>query len=137
MSDLKILVVDDDPTSRLLLERRLEAAEYEIESVQNGAEAYALISKHHFDVVLTDLKMPGDIDGMAVLEATKAKNSRSEVILVTAHASVDNAVEAMRKGAADYLQKPINFDELRAPTICGKPWISPKRMPARPFRTWN
>lgn len=112
MKDLKILVVDDDPITLLLLEKRLKTEEYEIETARNGTEAFDLISDNHYDVVLTDLKMPGGMDGIGVLEATKTKNSRTEVILITAYASVDNAVEAMQKGAADYLQKPINFDEL-------------------------
>lgn len=56
--------------------------------------------------------MPGGVDGIGVLEAVKEKYSRTEVILITAFASVENAVEAMKKGAADYLQKPINFDEV-------------------------
>ena len=73
---------------------------------------YSIISEHSFDVVLTDLMMPGGVDGIGVLEAVKEKYSRTEVILITAYASVDNAVEAMKKGATDYLQKPINFDEL-------------------------
>jgi len=56
--------------------------------------------------------MPGGVDGIGVLEAVKDKYTRTEVILLTAFASVENAVKAMKKGAADYLQKPINFDEL-------------------------
>ena len=57
--------------------------------------------------------MPGGIDGIGVLEAAKEKNKDTEVILITAFGSVNNAVQAMKKGAADYLQKPINFDELK------------------------
>jgi two-component system, OmpR family, response regulator len=112
MKDLKILVVDDDPITLLLLEKRLKAKGYEIKTARNGTEAFDLISNNHYDVILTDLKMPGGMDGIGVLEATKAKNSRTEVILITAYASVDNAVAAIQKGAVDYLQKPINFDEL-------------------------
>ena len=103
MKDLTILVVDDDPITLLLVEKRLKAEEYAIETALNGTEAFDLISNNHYDVVLTDLKMPGGMDGIGVLEAIKTKNSRTEVILITAYASVDNAVEAMQKGAADYL----------------------------------
>ncbi|MEA2038527.1 MAG: response regulator [Thermodesulfobacteriota bacterium] len=112
MNNLKILVVDDDPATVSLLERRLKNAGYEIETADNGAEAVRLISKCHFDVVLTDLMMPGGLDGMGVLEAARQMSNRTEVILITAYASVDNAVEAMKKGATDYLQKPVNCDEL-------------------------
>ena len=113
MNSLKILVVDDDPSSRLLLQKWLEKEEMDVETVANGTEAVALIEKYYYDVVLTDLMMPGSIDGIGVLEAAIGKHDgKTEVILITAFASVENAVEAMRKGAADYLQKPINHDEL-------------------------
>ncbi|OEU72784.1 MAG: hypothetical protein BA864_08565 [Desulfuromonadales bacterium C00003093] len=112
MKNLKILIVDDDPVTRLLLNKKLKMAEYEFETAENGVEALNILSKCGFDVVLTDLMMPGGVDGIGVLEAVKEKYTRTEVILLTAFASVENAVEAMKKGAADYLQKPINFDEL-------------------------
>ncbi|MBL7179911.1 MAG: response regulator, partial [Desulfobacterales bacterium] len=63
MNNLKILVVDDDPITLLLLEKRLQKEECAIEIAKNGTEAIALISKHYFDVVVTDLKMPGGLDG--------------------------------------------------------------------------
>jgi len=112
MKNLKILIVDDDPVTRLLLNKKLKMAEYELETAENGVEALNILSKCGFDVVLTDLMMPGGVDGIGVLEAVKEKYTRTEVILLTAFASVENAVKAMKKGAADYLQKPINFDEL-------------------------
>ncbi len=112
MKDLKILFVDDDPVTRKLMKIKLKMAEYELETAENGVEALNILAKRGFDVVLTDLMMPGGVDGIGVLEAVKEKYSRTEVVLLTAFASVENAVEAMKKGAADYLQKPINFDEL-------------------------
>jgi len=112
MNNLRILVVDDDPVTRLLLEKRLKNEDYEVETAEDGIEAVDLISKRYYDVVLTDLVMPGGVDGIGVLEAARARSDRTEVILITAYASVDNAVAAMKKGAADYLQKPINLDEL-------------------------
>ena len=71
-----------------------------------------MISAKHYDVVLTDLMMPGGVDGIGVLESAKENNLKTEVVLITAHGSIDNAIVAMKKGAVDYLQKPINFDEL-------------------------
>jgi DNA-binding NtrC family response regulator len=112
MTSLKILVVDDDPVTRTLLGKRLIHEEYAVETAENGMVAIEKMAQQFFDVVLTDLVMPGGVDGIGVLEEAKRINIKTEVVLITAHASVDNAIEAMKKGAADYLQKPINFDEL-------------------------
>jgi len=112
MNNFRILVVDDDPVTRLLLEKKLTKADYEVSTAESGTKAIDLLSRQYFDVVLTDLMMPGGVDGIGVLESAQSKYSRTEVILITAYASVDNAVEAMKKGATDYLQKPINFEEL-------------------------
>jgi len=112
MKQLKILAVDDDPFTLKMLDKKLVKEGYDIETAQNGIEAGKLISQTFYDIIITDLVMPGGVDGMDVLEAAKAKNKETEVILLTAHASVENAVEAMRKGAADYLKKPVNFYEL-------------------------
>jgi two-component system OmpR family response regulator len=112
MQSLKILIVDDDPVTRSLLSKRLTKAEYEVEAAEDGVAAVRLIAKNYYDVVLTDLMMPGGVDGIGVLESAKENNLKTEVILITAHGSIDNAIVAMKKGAVDYLQKPINFDEL-------------------------
>ena len=112
MNQLKILVVDDDPTTRTILEKKLKKVGHGVETANSGEEAVGFISKYTYDVIITDLMMPGGVDGIGVLEKTKAMHNRTDVILVTAHATINNAVEAMKKGAVDYLQKPINFDEL-------------------------
>lgn len=112
MKNLSILVVDDDPVIRRLLEERLKNAEYQVMVAEDGYQAEVLLKQEYFDVVLTDLVMPGDIGGIEVLEITKDLHPNTEVLLITAHSSVDTAVAAMKKGAADYLEKPINFDEL-------------------------
>jgi DNA-binding NtrC family response regulator len=112
MQSLKILVVDDDPVTRSLLTKRLAKADYEVELAENGIDAVRMIAAKHYDVVLTDLMMPGGVDGIGVLESAKENNLKTEVVLITAHGSIDNAIVAMKKGAVDYLQKPINFDEL-------------------------
>jgi DNA-binding NtrC family response regulator len=112
MNNLKILVVDDDPVTRTLLQKRLTKEAYEVFTANDGVTAVDHITHEFYDVILTDLMMPGGLDGIAVLEAAKKKNIKTEVILITAHASLDNAIEAMKKGASDYLQKPINLDEL-------------------------
>ena len=112
MQTLTILVVDDDPVTRSLLAKKLAKVEYEVETAESGVDAVRRIAEHQYDVVLTDLMMPGGIDGIGVLECAKENSIKTEVILITAHASIDNAIIAMKKGATDYLQKPINFDEL-------------------------
>ena len=112
MQVLKILVVDDDPVTRSLLKKRLSKLDYEVETAESGVDAIRMISNTYYDVVLTDLMMPGGIDGIGVLETAKESSLKTEVILITAHGSIDNAIVAMKKGATDYLQKPINLDEL-------------------------
>ena len=112
MQSLKILVVDDDSVTRSLLSKRLAKADYEVTTAASGVEAVRLLAAEYYDVVLTDLMMPGGVDGIGVLESAKENHLKTEVILITAHGSIDNAIVAMKKGAADYLQKPINFDEL-------------------------
>ncbi len=112
MENVRILIVDDDPVTRLLLKKTLTKADYEVVLAENGSQAIEHILGSHFDVVITDLIMPGGLDGIDVLEKVKSKNSDTEVFLLTAHATVDTAVTAMKKGAADYLQKPINIEEL-------------------------
>lgn len=112
MNKLSILVVDDDPVTLNVIEKRLVKAGYEVETAKSGDEAVEFVVRRCFDVVVTDLMMPGGMDGIDVLDASKIKCNETEVILITGHATVDNAVEAMKKGAIDYLQKPVNFDEL-------------------------
>lgn len=112
MQALKILVVDDDPVTRSLLTKRLSKIDFEVETAESGVDALRMISNSYYDVVLTDLMMPGGVDGIGVLESAKEGNLKTEVILITAHGTIDNAIVAMKKGATDYLQKPINLDEL-------------------------
>ncbi len=112
MTSLTILVVDDDPVTQTLLTKRLVREEHAVDTAENGLVAIEKMAAQFYDVVLTDLMMPGGVDGIGVLEEAKRIHIKTEVILITAHASVENAIEAMKKGAVDYLQKPINFDEL-------------------------
>lgn len=112
MKNLTILIVDDDPVIRRLLQQRLAREHHQVSTAENGQVAESLLEQHYYDVVLTDLMMPNSLDGIAVLELVKQRHPKTEVVLITAHSSVDSAVEAMKKGATDYLEKPINFDEL-------------------------
>ena len=112
MKQMSILVADDDPVIRRLLERRLGESGYDVTVASDGMEAARLLDQEHFDVVITDLVMPGDIGGIELLQVAKDRDISTEVIVITAYSSIDTAVEAMKKGAVDYLEKPINFDEL-------------------------
>ncbi len=112
MNNLTILVVDDDPVIKRLLGQRLVKEDYTVLLAEDGYKAEKILKENHVDVVLTDLMMPGEISGIEVIDIAKDLDRNIEVILITAHSSVDTAVEAMKKGAADYLEKPINFTEL-------------------------
>ena len=112
MCALHALVVDDESSARMLLERGVANAGFIVDSAQDGAQATNMIQENFYDLVVTDLMMPGEVDGVGVLEAAKARSIRTSVVLITGHASVETAVEAMKKGADDYLQKPIHLDEL-------------------------
>ena len=112
MNTMTILVADDDPVIRKLFNKRISDAGYEVMVAADGAEAAKLLDAMPFDVVITDLVMPGEIGGIELLKIAKGKSADIEVIVITAHSSVDTAVDAMKKGAVDYLEKPVNFDEL-------------------------
>ncbi len=112
MKQMSILVADDDPVMRRLLEKRLTENGYQVTVVSNGMEAASLLDSNHFDVVITDMVMPGDLGGIELLQVVKERDVATEVIVITAYSSIDTAVEAMKRGAADYLEKPINFEEL-------------------------
>ncbi len=112
MQPLKILVIDDDVDMREYAEVLLKRAHHEIVSFSSGDEAVDYIDNNEFDVALTDLMMPGSNDGLAVLKKVKEKDSTLAVVIMSAYASIDSAIEAMRAGADDYLCKPFNNDEL-------------------------
>lgn len=106
-----ILIVEDDFRMRLLVHELLEKEGYTVAATGDGQDAVRILTENPFDVVLTDLKMPG-LDGMGILTASKEVNPDSPVIVMTAYATVDSAVRAMRNGAYDYIQKPFDPDEL-------------------------
>jgi len=101
-----ILVVDDEPAFRLFVGTVLRDAGYDVTAAQNGTEALTLLGTRHFHLVLTDLKMP-DVSGIEILEAVRRDAPETPVILITAFGTIESAVEATRKGAADYLLKPL------------------------------
>jgi DNA-binding NtrC family response regulator len=107
----RILVVDDEQHQRDILQMILESEGYETVTAGNGRNALQLLHDDTFDVVLTDLKMP-DISGIELLTDVLRSQPWLCVVLMTAHGSIDSAVDAMRKGAFDYLTKPLEKDEM-------------------------
>ncbi|WP_437280672.1 sigma-54 dependent transcriptional regulator [Sorangium sp. So ce375] len=107
----KILVVDDQRNMRTTLAMMLRGAGYEVDEAADGSQGADLGAKGAYDVVLTDLRM-GGFDGIGVLRAVKESNANTEVIVMTAYGTIESAVEAMRLGAFDYIQKPFSEQEL-------------------------
>jgi ATP-dependent Lon protease len=108
----QVLVVDDEEIARTNLEYILRKEGHQVSTAANGMEALDQVKAHDFDVVLTDLKME-KMDGIQLLESVKQVSPHTEIIMVTGYATVATAVDALRKGAAHYLSKPIKLDELR------------------------
>lgn len=111
MKGLSILLVDDEPLMRLSMVDALEAVGYDVHAAASGTEGVEAIRQKQFDLVITDLRLPG-ADGMTVLKAAKDKAAETEVVVITAHGSVETAVGAMKMGAVDYITKPFQMDEL-------------------------
>lgn len=109
---MRILVVDDQKRNAEMLRQMLTTWGHAVEAVTNGSDALTLLREGHpFDLVITDLAMP-EMTGLQLLAEIKMFDSSMAVMLLTAFGTVQTAVDAMRKGAYDYLEKPINFDEL-------------------------
>lgn len=107
-----ILVVDDEISMREFLELMLSKEGYQITCAQNGRTAAAQIEKNAYDLILCDIRL-GDISGLDVLRKAKAANPNTIVIMISAYATAENAVEAMNEGAYDYLPKPFDNKELK------------------------
>ncbi|GAB4151727.1 MAG: sigma-54 dependent transcriptional regulator [Planctomycetota bacterium] len=103
---LRILLVEDEPTIALTLGDDLEAEGHEVVRVGDGKEAIELLGQRSFDCVITDVRLPG-ADGLEVLRAAKRARPGTEVLVMTAYATIEHVVEAMREGADDYIQKPF------------------------------
>lgn len=103
---MRVLLVEDEQTIAVTLTDDLEAAGHDVEHVADGAAAIAGLKRKSYDVVITDVRLPG-ADGLEVLQAAKQARPDTEVLMMTAYATVEHAVEAMRLGADDYIQKPF------------------------------
>jgi len=108
---LDILLVDDEPSIRLVVGDTLRDAGHRVVLAADGGEALSLVSSRGFDVVVTDIRLP-KADGMTIFRRVKQERPQTDVILITAHGAVSDAVEALKEGAFDYLTKPFDPDEL-------------------------
>jgi DNA-binding NtrC family response regulator len=111
MASETLLVVDDDPLIRGSLYEMLQGKGYQVEMASDGREALSHLGKRSFNLVLTDWKMP-EVDGFSLLDQIRTNHPKSAVVIITGFGSVDSAVEAMRRGAIDFLTKPIQPHEL-------------------------
>ncbi len=109
----KILLVDDDKSIRVSLGQALEASGFQVVAAVDGEHALEKFRGDMFDLVLLDMKMPG-MDGLEVLRHIKSERPSQPVIMATGFGSVETAVEALKLGAVDYIQKPFGPDELRS-----------------------
>jgi DNA-binding NtrC family response regulator len=108
MSMARILIVDDEKNILSTLRKALEFFEYEIDEAEDGTTACNMITQNSYDCILLDMRLP-DIDGLEILRRLSPAN----VIMITAHGTVDNAVEAMKLGCTDFIRKPFDLDTVR------------------------
>ncbi len=106
-----ILVVDDDKGIRDGLQRILAGHGYEVGMVGTAEDALVVLDNERFDLVLTDLQMPG-MDGLTLLDEVKRRSPNTPVVMITAHGSMDTVVQALRRGVSDFVSKPFRPDEL-------------------------
>jgi len=110
---LRVLLADDEETFRRILIRELTDMGFEVRGVAGGREALRCLGEEDFELVLLDVKMP-DMDGLSVLKALKEGHPLTEVVMLTGHGTIDDAITAIRNGACDYLTKPCKLEELEA-----------------------
>jgi len=107
----KILVIDDEKSIRTTLQEILQYESYEVDLASSGAEGLEIFAQKKYDIVLCDIKMP-EMDGLEVLEKIFEKNSDTQVIMISGHGNVENAVQAIKHGAYDFIQKPLDLNRL-------------------------
>jgi len=112
LNPASVLIVEDDTKLRHALKEIMTREGYAVDATESGDTAVSMIKDTVYDLVITDLKLPG-IDGMDVLRSVQKLARDTSVIIITAYATVDTAVEAMKEGAEDYIAKPFNLEEIR------------------------
>lgn len=112
MKEVKILFVDDDKDILSMVEQYLTMKGYDISTIDNGIDAVGMVKDKGIDIVFTDYKMP-EFNGLELLAAIKKHRPETEVIIVTGYGSMESAIQAMKFGSYDYLQKPFKLDHLK------------------------
>ena len=109
---MRTLIVDDESNIRKILRHILEEDDFEVSEAADVAEADNLINKHYFDIAVIDVRLP-DGSGIDILKTIKEMHPETAVLMITAFASTETAITAMKSGAYDYVIKPFNLDEIR------------------------
>jgi len=107
----RILVIDDERSIRNTLKEILQYEKYDVDLAEDGAHGLELLGKNEYDVVLCDIKMPG-MDGIEVLQNIQASSPDTPVVMISGHGNIDTAVESIKKGAFDYIEKPLDLNRL-------------------------
>lgn len=107
----KILIVDDERSIRNTLKDILEVESYQVDVVESGIEALELIKENNYDVVFSDIKMP-QMDGVELLQKIKVNNPETPIIMISGHGTIETAVDCIKKGAYDFIEKPIDLNRL-------------------------
>lgn len=112
-NSLKILVIDDEPNIRTGLSKGLKAEAAVVDTAADGIEGLAKFDEVGHEIVITDLRLPGDLDGLSIVQQVHDKRPETSVIVITAYGTVEKAVEAMRGGAFDFITKPVDLNMMR------------------------
>ncbi len=109
---MRILIIDDERSIRNTLKEILEFEGHEVVLAENGNEAIDAVSAHQLDAIFCDIKMPGNMDGIDVLDNIVSKGIETPVIMISGHGSIDAAVDCIKKGAFDFIQKPLDLNRI-------------------------
>jgi len=111
MATAKVLIVDDEKEFSDVLAERMESRGFEVDTVESGAEALEQVSKRNYDAIILDLAMPR-MDGIETLRRLLEENADLQILLLTGHATMEKGIEAVKKGATDFLEKPADINVL-------------------------
>lgn len=108
----RLLIVEDDPALAALLEEYLSESDYQVRVINDGDSAIELLSREHFDLVLSDIMLPG-ASGMSILKRAGGDFARTIVVLMTGYSGIDDALSAVKQGAYDFVSKPFQLPEIK------------------------
>ncbi len=114
MSQPRILIVDDESDFRALLVEALQSMDYQADGAESAEAALELVARQHYAIIFTDLNMPGGISGLDLLKLVQQEDPKAFCILMTGYATTESAIQALKRGAYDFIQKPFKLAELEA-----------------------